>query len=720
MLVGAGTSGCVLAARLSEDPTVQVLLVEAGSQMGYFSKIPLAPTASQQGPDDWSVRTKPQKYSSFGLWDQIIPRGKGLGGSGQINFLLHGFGLPEDYERWSARGFKGWGIEDLQPYFMKAFGTTRSEFDSGHCSMDGYCPGDAAPMKLKLVDEQNQLLKTFQRASTMLKNRHTILRRATATVKDGVRFSTVDGYLKAALTRRNLHVVLKTAAVSIRFDNSTASSLFILRNNRELDNVFVNKEIILCAGAVKTPQILMMSGIGPREVIQRLRLKLISENRAVGRNLHDHMNMPVFVSIKKPISVTLPKVFTFGTVFRAAFPFHNDASQEGFMFLATCTQPRSRGSVTLSDVSTNVPPVVDPNYLYDGYDVKCMIKAIRRAEQLVASPPFQDIGARIHWPRPERCLSLWNYTAADQFGREHKRRRKIKRLLPNQLPQKEKKTEEHKTKKPQRPPDEYLGCVLREVAVTGHHIGGTAAGGTVVDDELRVKSVSGLRVMDASIIPSPLSLYPNSVLVAMAEKAADIIKQANYLKQILDLEYYYHNDRRPIDDRMAKWLENLTTKLEVPGSIPGRSIQIVQERAVLKFMNPKYISDVQIFTARRRRNEPYKTNMTATIHQPWGNNITFHASYMLHNGNTVEIQNRVCDAVDKPWMVEFIKMYSNLSVCPVQTGRYRYFNIEIPPKNFPMPLPMLKKGDTGKVTAAFFLTATKEKIFDMYCSVRIK
>ncbi|XP_073959998.1 uncharacterized protein [Choristoneura fumiferana] len=150
------------------------------------------------------------------------------------------------------------------------------------------------------------------------------------------------------------------------------------------------------------------------------------------------------------------------------------------------------------------------------------------------------------------------------------------------------------------------------------------------------------------------------------------------------------------------------------------SIQIVQERAVLKFMNPKYISDVQIFTARRRRNEPYKTNMTATIHQPWGNNITFHASYMLHNGNTVEIQNRVCDAVDKPWMVEFIKMYSNLSVCPVQTGRYRYFNIEIPPKNFPMPLPMLKKGDTGKVTAAFFLTATKEKIFDMYCSVRIK
>ncbi|XP_063627198.1 neither inactivation nor afterpotential protein G [Cydia splendana] len=575
IIVGAGTSGCVLAARLSEDPKVTVLLVEAGYHMGYFTKIPLTATAAQQGPDDWSVRSKAQKYSSFGMWDQsqIIPRGKGLGGSGHINFLLHGFGLPEDYERWSARGFHGWGWEDLKPYFIKAFGTEKSEFDTVRCAVEGYCKGDKAPMKLQQIDENHELLRVFQQASSQLKNKHTVFRKATATVRDGVRVSTLDGYLKNAMSRRNLHVVLRTQALSIRFENKTASSLFILRRNRELDNVFVNREIILCAGAIKTPQILMMSGIGPRDVIQRLKIKLVAENKAVGRNLHDHMNLAVYVSIKKPISLILPKVFTFGTawdyflngkgllsfppvagveyheasalmlftmgttserllrdlsnykhtVFRDTFPFHNDSSREGFMFLATCAQPRSRGTVTLRDLSTNVPPVVDPNYLHDGFDVKCMIKAIRRAERLVSSSPFQEIGARIHWPRPERCLSLWNYTRIDQFGPDRRRRRKIIPGPPNQAPPKEKKPEQ-KPNKPQRPPDEYLECVLREVAVTGHHVGGTAAGGTVVDSQLRVMSVSGLRIMDASVLPSPLSLYPNSVLVAMGEKAADIIR----------------------------------------------------------------------------------------------------------------------------------------------------------------------------------------------------
>ncbi|VVC98781.1 unnamed protein product [Leptidea sinapis] len=132
IIVGAGTAGCVLAARLSEDPTVKVLLLEAGGHMGYFTRVPLTSTAAQQGPNDWSVHARPQKYSSFGMFAQtpIIPRGKGLGGSGQINFLLHGFGLSEDYSRWAQLGFDGWTLKDLKPYFNKAFGTMESEFDS--------------------------------------------------------------------------------------------------------------------------------------------------------------------------------------------------------------------------------------------------------------------------------------------------------------------------------------------------------------------------------------------------------------------------------------------------------------------------------------------------------------------------------------------------------------------------------------------------------------
>ncbi|XP_026326190.1 neither inactivation nor afterpotential protein G [Hyposmocoma kahamanoa] len=581
IIVGAGTAGCVLAARLSENPKTKVLLLEAGDHMGYFTKIPLMPTAAQQGPNDWSVRTKSQKFSSFGLWDQIqiIPRGKGLGGSGQINFLLHGFGVPEDYERWSRKDFKGWTWKDLRPYFIKAFGTSKSEFDSEYCAVDGYCPAAKAPMKLKQIDEQDDLMNTFRQASYLLKDKYTIFRRATATIKDGVRRGTFDAYLKPALKRKNLQVLLKTQAISIRFENKTASSLYILQNHRDLNNIFVNKEIILSAGAIKTPQLLILSGVGPKELVERLRINIIAPNDHIGKNLHDHMNIPVFISIKKPISVTLSKVFAFGSVwdffrngkgilsfppvagveyqnssavmlfamgttserllrelsnympkvYRDTFPFHNDTSKEGFMFLSTCVQPKSRGSVTLRDSSTSIPPVVDPNYLHHGWDVRCMIKALRRVEKLTLTKPFQDIGARIHWPRPERCMTFWNYTKEDQTGFVARRRKKLKPQGIT-LKTKEPKLKDISPEKPQvlkSPPDEFLECLVREVAVIGHHVGGTCAGGTVVDAQLKVKSISGVRIMDASVLPSPLSLYPNSVLVAMAEKAADLIKNAN-------------------------------------------------------------------------------------------------------------------------------------------------------------------------------------------------
>ncbi|XP_041980619.1 neither inactivation nor afterpotential protein G [Aricia agestis] len=564
IIVGAGTAGCVLAARLSEDPDVRVLLIEAGDHMGYFTRIPLTATAAQQGPNDWSVRTTPQKYSSFGLWDQtaIIPRGKGLGGSGQINFLLHGFGIPEDYDRWKTLGFRGWTFEDLKPYFKKAFGTIRSEFDSSYCGGDEECL--KAPMKLQVVDESNELMRVFRQASASLADRYTLFRKATATVKDGARHQILDAYLRPALRRKNLHVMLRTQGVTIRFENRRASSVYILQEHRLLNNIFANNEIILCAGTMKTPQILISSGIGPRGLLDKLKVDIVAENAHVGANLHDHMNVPVFVSVRRPVSTTLAKVFSASTlwdyywnkrgylsfppvagveyrntsalmlftmgsaserllrdlsnyksqVFRDTFPFYNDTGKEGFIFLGTCVQPRSRGRVTLRDTSTNVPAHVDPNYLHHEYDVRCMIKALRRAERLISTRPFQEIGARIHWPRPERCRTFWNYSKMDQLGLRRKRKTKP---LSDQCPIKSKR-------KLVSPPDEYLACIIREVAVTGHHAAGTAAGGTVVDDQLRVKHVRGLRVMDASVLPSPISLYPNSVLVAMAEKAADIIK----------------------------------------------------------------------------------------------------------------------------------------------------------------------------------------------------
>ncbi|XP_022129805.2 neither inactivation nor afterpotential protein G [Pieris rapae] len=573
IIVGAGTAGCVIASRLSEDPNVKVLLVEAGGHMGYFTKIPLTATAAQQGPNDWSFHAKPQKYSSFGMWNQtpVIPRGRGLGGSGQINFLLHGFGLPEDYNRWSQLGFHGWTFKDLKPYFLKAFGTTESEFESP-CVAGGYCNESKIPMHLKKVDENNELMNTFKRASSRLTDRYTLFRKATAPVLSGRRHQAFDAYLKPALNRPNLHVLLKTQAVSVRFVDKVASSLYVLEDHKYLNNIFVNKEIIISAGAIKTPQILMLSGIGPRDLLKRLKIVPVLENSHVGRNLHDHLNVPLYVSIRKPISVTLAKVFSFFTawdyywkgeghlsfppvagieyknmsalmlfamgstserllrdlsnykpqVFRDMFPFHNDTSKEGFVFLASCVQPRSRGSVSLRDTSTTVPVVVNPNYLHQEYDVQCIVKALRRAERLISTKPFKDIGAKIHWPRIERCLSLWRYSSQDQLGLQRRRKKlKYQKGVERTKPQ---TITPPKTRRPSSPPDEYLACVTREVAVTGHHVGGTCAGGTVLDNHLRVKGVKGLRVMDASIFPSPISLFPNSVIIGMAEKAVDLIK----------------------------------------------------------------------------------------------------------------------------------------------------------------------------------------------------
>ncbi|KAF9814532.1 hypothetical protein SFRURICE_020710 [Spodoptera frugiperda] len=489
LTVGAGTAGCVLASRLSEDPNTKVLLVEAGDHMGYFTKIPLTPTAAQQGPDDWSVRTKPQKYSSFGLWgqSQFIPRGKGLGGSGQINFLLHGTGLPGDYGRWAQLGFKGWTFKDLKPYFIKAFGTVRSEFDSGHCAIDGDCPAAKVPMKLKQIDDDNELMNAFRLAS--MHSTKNIFRRPTATIKDGARHSTLNAYLKPALGRKNLHVLLRTQAVS-------------------LDNIFVNKEIIVAAGAVKSPQLLMLSGIGPPELLRRLKIKLVLPNKEVGRNFHDHMNMPLYVSIQRPISVTLSKVFTFTAAFEY---FWKNTGPLSFPPLSGVEYQNS-SAVMLFSMGT-----ASERLLRDLSNYKPQV-TMRRAEELVATKPFQDIGARIHWPRPERCLSLWRYSKEDQRG-PVLRRRKFGSKKQSQA-----KEQKPKPKPVPSPPDAYLECIIREVAVTGHHAGGTCAGGRVVDEELRVKSISGLRVMDASVLPSPISLYPNSVIVAMAERAADLIR----------------------------------------------------------------------------------------------------------------------------------------------------------------------------------------------------
>ncbi|PSN54282.1 hypothetical protein C0J52_06980 [Blattella germanica] len=395
---------------------------------------------------------------------------------------------------------------------------------------------------------------------------------AQSTVFKGQRWSSLEGYLRPILGRPNLHVLLNAQVLKVVIDHGRKVQGVELRKSNELITRVINsrQEVILSAGAINTPHILLQSGIGPRAQLQKLgvsdwhglpnrvllkgiidmepqhcscqasaEIPVISDLH-VGLNLHDHLNMPLYVSIEAPVSVTLNKVqqihqlwnymihgkgllsssaiagvgtaepdiglvlFGLGSAdekllrdianykqetFRALFPFSNSTTQEGFVLLASCLQPLSRGTVTLNDIDPKDEPVIDPQYLHHQNDITCMINAVQLAIQLSSSKPFKELGAKIHLPRLEECQHL----EVDANSKT------------------------------------YLECIIRTAAITGYHPGGTCKMGSphdetaVTDSMLRVRGLNGLRIVDASIMPTPLSGHPNSVLIAMADRAADLI-----------------------------------------------------------------------------------------------------------------------------------------------------------------------------------------------------
>ncbi|XP_062563726.1 neither inactivation nor afterpotential protein G-like [Armigeres subalbatus] len=584
IIVGAGTAGCVLANRLSVNPNVTVLLVEAGDIFGATSIVPLFSTAMQQTSYDWAFRTTPQKYSSHGLINnqQFLPRGRGLGGSGQINYMLHFTGIREDFERWEKLGALDWGYEQMKPYLerlgrgtedgnqqelclkelrgddifkpnqypsMMPANDVKSESFNFCAKTASSCTSDRRPkLHITTVDpEENHLAKAFTEAPKFLGHEHNF-NAARYTIRNGIRWSSYHEYLRPAFNRPNLHVLTETMVERVVFDPQKRASAIVVKmsNSNDSFEIKVTKEVILSAGAFQTPQILKLSGIGPAIELKRHRIPIIHDSPNVGQNYFDHLNLPLFVSISATASVTLNKIlhprtildylstgtgvlattavagigslrggkfgiilFGMGSVdeqalrhvsnmrqdaFRAHFPLYYNTSQEGFLFLNTCHQPKSRGAIFLRDQRIDSHPFINPNYLKDRYDVDCMIAAIRLAARTVDSEPFRRMGAKLYWPKVRQCSNFGPFE------------------------------EDFRTN---RPSDRYLECILRVSALTGHHPGGTAAMGlhseAVVDNALRVNGVTALRVVDASVFPAPVSGTPNSVVIAVAEKAADLI-----------------------------------------------------------------------------------------------------------------------------------------------------------------------------------------------------
>ncbi|XP_033607228.1 glucose dehydrogenase [FAD, quinone] [Cryptotermes secundus] len=302
IIVGGGTAGCVLAARLSANPRHNVLLVEAGEHFSWLSSVPLATPMLQGSAQDWAYRTKPQVHSSWGLNNQssACPRGRGLGGSGKMNYMLHNIGSEEDFVRWEGSGAIGWGLRQLQPYISKMLGTehkcikqkpyclrsyqnllmsaaglytTHSAHLKSHRSFVRVKASVQPLMHISHVDVGNSVLgKVFIEAGHELAVTFKNLSFSTAhsTVFKGRRWSSLDGYLRPALGRRNLHVLLKTQVTRVVTDNGRVVQGVELRSSGDFTKfVRSRQEVMLSAGTINTPHILLQSGVGPRAHLQK-------------------------------------------------------------------------------------------------------------------------------------------------------------------------------------------------------------------------------------------------------------------------------------------------------------------------------------------------------------------------------------------------------------------------------------------------------------------
>lgn len=453
--------------------------------MDLRSTVPILCTLLQGSSSDWAFKTVPQLHSSYGFlnYQQKWPRGKGLGGSAQINYMLHSLGQPQDFNHWREElGLDRWSFADFSP-FLEDDDWPLTELDMTEFKLGLYLKRAEMEFRKDGLEVEDVRAKT-----------------ARFNIQDGRRWSVFEEFIAPIKDHRKLHIMTNTVVSRIALVGKVGEKRAVgvhLAGKKENGFIRARKEIILSAGAVQSPQLLLLSGVGPRRQLAELKVPLHVVNDQVGENLFDHMNVPLYVSINKPISVTKAKMLSpsevwkylmkgkgvfstsamIGTVtrenssagiilfgvgsvdeaslrmvsnldydtFQNIFPHHLNSSQEGFVLLSTCYHPKSRGSLFLHSRSIFDHPLIDPQYLSHQADLECLREATQLGVQLVESETFERLGAKIEWPKLTQCSDI------DIHGQF----------------------------------DEYLECVFRTVGMTGHHPGGTCSMGKVVDQEMR-------------------------------------------------------------------------------------------------------------------------------------------------------------------------------------------------------------------------------------------
>lgn len=521
IVVGGGTAGCALAARLSEDASVTVCLVEAGGMDSHpFISIPAAVMAALGRPAlNWGFETTPQ--AALNQRRIPIPRGRVLGGSGSINGMVYHRGWPRDYDDWARAGATGWSYAEVLPYF------TRSEHNEDFPA--SACHGHGGPMNVRFPARPNRMSRDFIAAVRTLgfpacpdfagSNPEGVGLRQ-ATIRNGIRELTARAFLRPALARANLTLMTGARARRIVFSGRRASGIELLRGG-QLQRLRAQREVILTLGAIQTPQLLLCSGVGDAAELARFNIALVHHLPGVGRNLHDHLAAPVRMQTgsSAPYGLswrTLPRgawnlaeyaltrsgplssnVFEsvaflrtdpglerpdFQFVFqpcRRATPQMPLPVGHGFAISPVLLYPRSRGRVSIDSPDPFAAPLIDPGLLSDPEDLPPLIGAVQLCRRILGSEPFARYRATEVAPGPD-------VRSVDQIAE-----------------------------------------FIRATASTVHHPVGTCRMGTdalaVVDPTLRVIGLEALRVADASVFPSVMGGNTNAPTVMVAERAAHFL-----------------------------------------------------------------------------------------------------------------------------------------------------------------------------------------------------
>ena len=523
VIVGAGTAGCVLAHRLSEGGQYSVLLIEhGGDDRHWMIQMPagLRSTFKPSSKFNYWFKTTPQKNLKNRQIDQ--PRGKALGGSSAINGMTFLRGNPRDYDDWAdIEGCTGWSFAHCLPYFKK--------FERKDGTPDAY-RSNSGLVGVKVQRELNPLNAAFLEAGLQAGHGTTQdvngycqegVSRFEMSVENGYRSTSARAYLHTQSARKNLDVLTRTKVLKVLVEKTRAVGVEV-NTEHDIQQFRAEREVILCAGTFGTPQLLMLSGIGPESHLKSHGLPIVCNAPKVGENLHDHLEAHVQVETDKPVSlnrylkphlmlwagmqwfgwksgvasvnqchvgaflrsspvVTHPDIqFHFFPVFFGE-NWIPDPAKNGYRLGAGPMRPESRGTVRLASNNPDHTPLIDPNYLATDHDRFVMREGLKLGRDILAQPAFNEFHRREDIPGS----SVQTDAELDEF--------------------------------------------IRSDASSAYHPCGTARMGAdgderaVVDLELKFRGIEALRIVDASVIPAIPSANINACVFMIAEKAADLI-----------------------------------------------------------------------------------------------------------------------------------------------------------------------------------------------------